>query len=177
METLITTPYGDITIRPAQEADAQAFRALRLEALHNHPEAFSADYSVNFSQPATFWTDRLRSLGNEGMIFFAVHTEKLIAMTGILRGNSPKSRHSANIWGVYVQPEWRGLRIADAMINQCIEWAREHEIKIIKLGVVTTNTAAIRCYERCGFQVYGTEPQAFYTNDTMYDDLLMARPI
>jgi len=41
LDTQITTPRGLITIRPAQAADVQAFRALRLEALHNHPEVFT----------------------------------------------------------------------------------------------------------------------------------------
>jgi RimJ/RimL family protein N-acetyltransferase len=43
------------------------------------------------------------------------------------------------------------------------------------LAVVTTNAAAISCYARCGFKVYGTEPQALYYDSVMYDELLMAR--
>lgn len=99
MDTLITTSRGIIAIRPAQEADAQAFRDLRLEALHNHPEAFSADYAANYEHPSTFWTERLHSPGNEGMIYFVIHNDGLIGMCGIHRGNSPKEQHSANYLG------------------------------------------------------------------------------
>jgi RimJ/RimL family protein N-acetyltransferase len=35
--------------------------------------------------------------------------------------------------------------------------------------------AAIRCYNRCGFTVYGVEPQAIRHDGVMYDELLMAR--
>jgi len=177
MNKQITTSHGIITIRQSQESDAQAYRDLRLEGLRNHPEAFSADYAVNEQRPMTFWTERINSLRDGNMLFFATYENELIGTCGIYRGDSPKTRHSAFITGVYVRSEWRGLRIADELIATCIEWAREHEIKILKLGVAATNIPAIRCYERCGFTVYGTEPQAIYVNSTMYNELLMARTI
>jgi RimJ/RimL family protein N-acetyltransferase len=40
--------------------------------------------------------------------------------------------------------------------------------------VVTTNPAAIRCYTRCGFEVYGIEPQAIRYDGKNYNELLMA---
>ena len=177
MNKTITTPHGTIAIRQAQESDAGAYRELRLEGLHNHPEAFSADYAVNEQRPMTFWTERMRSLGNENMIFFAVHENGLIGMCGIYRGDSPKTQHSAFVVGVYVRSKWRGLHIAEELIASCADWAVAQGIKILKLGVAATNTSAIRCYARCGFTVYGTEPQAIYTNSTMYDELLMTRTL
>jgi len=177
MPTLITTPHGTISIRPAQETDTQAFRDLRLEALQNHPEAFNSDHTTSYKKHETFWTERLYSLGQEGMIFFATRKDKLIGMCGIRRGNSLKTAHSSTIWGVYVQQEWRGLRIAEGFITKCTEWAQEQGIKIIKLSVVTTNVSAIRCYARCDFKVYGIEPQAICSEGIIYDDLLMARII
>lgn len=175
METLMKTPRDTISIRPAQTTDVQAFRSLRLEALHNHPESFSSDYVTNREQPLEFWVDKLHSLGSESMIFFATHNDRLIGMCGIVRGNSPKTNHGASIWGVYVQPEWRDLHIAEGLINICIEWARERGIKIIRLAVVATNAAAIRCYSRCGFTIYGVDPQAIYCDGKSYDELLMVR--
>ena len=177
MDTSINTPHGPITIRPAAEDDAQAFRTLRLQALHDHPQAFGSDYAVNAARPATFWIDRLRSLGSEGSLSFATHADRLVGMAGIQRGDSPKTRHSAFIWGVYVQPDWRGLQIADALIDACLAWGRSQAIKIAKLAVITTNAGAIRCYQRCGFKAYGIEPQALYYDGTLYDELMMARTL
>jgi RimJ/RimL family protein N-acetyltransferase len=48
---------------------------------------------------------------------------------------------------------------------------------VVKLGVITTNTPAIRCYARCGFTVYGIDPKVIYYDGVFYDELLMARPI
>lgn len=175
METQITTPKGPITLRPGREADAPAYRALRLEALRNYPTAFGADYATNEAHPPSYWVERLRALGSQNMFYFATHNEALIGMCGIYRDNSPKTRHSATIISVYVQPEWRGLQIAEGLIERCCEWVRDQGVTIVKLAVVSTNLAAIRCYTRCGFRTYGTDPQAICYEGVMYDELLMAR--
>ena len=177
MAALIVAPHGPVLIRPGQETDAQAYRSLRLAALRNHPEVFSADFAANEAQPMTYWIERLHLLGSESMIYFATSNEVLIGMCGIYRGSGPKTQHSATIVGVYVQPEWRGQQIAEGLITACVDWARTQGVKIIKLAVVTTNTAAIRCYTGCDFTVYGVEPQAIYYNGVLYDELLMARTL
>ena len=175
MNTSISTKNGPITIRPAGEADASAFHALRLETLQGHPTAFSADYEVNAARPVSYWEERLRRLGEGNTIYFAVHQGGLVGTCGIHRGESPKTCHSAFIVSVYLQPAWRGQGVADALIEACLAWGRAHKVSVAKLGVSTDNIAAIRCYTRCGFTVYGVEPSALYYEDFMYDELLMAR--
>src|SRR5574341_655374 len=172
----ITTSHGRIILHNATPEDAMSFRELRLEALQESPTAFSADYQTNASQPPDFWQDRLKEDEN-AIIFFAEYEHHLIGMTGILRGHSPKTKHSAWIWGVYVTPEWRGLRIAEELINSCCAWAKARKVVIVKLGVGATNQPAIRCYERCGFSAYGTEPRAAFYEGKFYDELLMSRSL
>lgn len=166
-----------IQIRVCAETDAPAFRELRLEALKSHPEAFSADYATNEQFPATFWAERLSQNTNssEQAIFFAVVDGALIGMSGVRRGESPKTRHGALIWGVYVRPGWRGHRLSERLIAACVTWAREHEVRLVTLAVVTTNIAAIRSYARSGFTVYGVEPQAIALAHGCYDELLMVK--
>jgi len=95
-------------------------------------------------------------------------------MTGIRRRESPKTKHSAGISGVYIRAEWRGLHIAEALIDSCVKWAKERRVNTIKLAVVTINTSAIHCYERCGFTTYGTEPRAIFHEGKYYDEYLMS---
>jgi ribosomal protein S18 acetylase RimI-like enzyme len=110
-----------------------------------------------------------------GNLFVAECNSQLIGMTGIRKGESSKTKHSAGLWGVYVRPEWRGLRIAEELLDICCEWAKLREVRIVKLGVMSTNESAIRLYERCGFIVYGTEPLALYHASGYYDGLMMFR--
>ena len=177
MLSTITTPRGPVTIRPTHEEDAAAFRDLRLEALRTHPEAFAADYDEDLTRPIEFWQARVRDgAGSDlGITYVAEAGGALVGMTGIYRDNHLKMRHSGMIWGVYIQPDWRGAGVADALIEACIAWARGRGLRLLKLGVVTTNTAAIRRYIRCGFSVYGVEPEVIYHGGVYYDELLMAQ--
>jgi len=167
------TPRGKILLREAKPTDAIPFRELRLGALQDSPIAFTADYHKNLSHPPKYWEDLLTMQADESTIFLAAHEDNLIGMTGIARGGSPKTKHGAWIWGVYVKPEWRGLHIAEELIKACIAWAKTRNIVVAKLGVAAVNQPAIRCYERCGFKTFGTEPRAIFYEGKYYDELLM----
>jgi len=170
----IITPRGTVIIRQSNRADAANFRELRLGALLDSPTSFSMDYERASQQSIKYWEERLILDDHESALFFAENNAHLIGMTGIVRGVSPKTRHGADIWGVYVMPQWRGLRVADEMICSCKDWAQARGIVILRLAVVATNQSAIRCYERCGFVTYGTEPRALHYEGNYYDEYLMS---
>jgi ribosomal protein S18 acetylase RimI-like enzyme len=179
MSKRLTTSKGVIAIRPAVAADAVALRDLRLEGLANHPLAFAADYERTKAEPAELWAERMcdYAASNKGVICVAATNDRLIGMNGLGCEKWPKTRHSGVLWGVYVQKEWRGLGVAEGLLNECIAWGQAHGLAIVKLGVVTTNVPAIRCYARCGFTVYGIDPKVIYYKNAFHDELLMARTI
>jgi RimJ/RimL family protein N-acetyltransferase len=170
----MNTGRGNILIRQSNLADATNFRELRLGALQDSPTAFSMDYEKVLNQSIRYWEDMLMMNDQESTIFFAEHDGQLIGMTGIARGRSQKTRHSADVWGVYVIPEWRGLHIAEEMIKSGLVWAKERSIVVARLGVTTINKPAIRCYERCGFKIYATETRALLHEGRYYDFHLMS---
>jgi RimJ/RimL family protein N-acetyltransferase len=175
MISTIDTARGPITIRPTCEEDAAAYRELRLEALRTHPEAFGGSYEEGLTRPIERWQQNTRDGAGTslGVTYVAEAGGALVGMTGIYRDDSAKMGHRGSIWGVYVRPDWRGAGIADALIGACVGWAREKQLRLITLAVVTTNAAAIRCYVRCGFSVYGMDPQVIYHDGVYYDELLM----
>jgi len=170
----IETNQGIVIIREANPADAEQFRELRLFALKESPLAFGADYETDRNRAPEYWQERLQE-DEHSIMFVAEHERNLIGMTGITSRPLPKTKHSAKIIAVFVHPEWRGLRIAESLIDACIEWARSKEKIIVKLGVNAENASAIRCYERCGFTIYGTEPMGTFYNGKYYDGYLMSR--
>jgi RimJ/RimL family protein N-acetyltransferase len=165
-----------ITIRPATVEDAPALRLLRLEALQNKPEAFASDFEKESKETVGDWEGRLANQ-LENVIFVAVADSALVGMTGIGRDHHTKMSHGGWIWGVYVQPAWRGRRISDQMIEACMRWAKKESLKNIKLGVATTNITAINSYLRSGFRVYGVDPQVLFWNGVYYDEFLMVRDV
>ena len=176
MKSSIPTSRGAVLIREAKPTDATRYRELRLNALLDSPTAFSADYQINLRHPVSFWESRLTS-DEYGIMFLAEHENALIGMTGVRKGESPKTKHGAYVWGVFVCPPWRGLHLAEALISTCADWARERDVVILKLGVMANNASAIRCYERCGFTIYGTEPRSLFYEGQYYDELLMYRSL
>lgn len=164
----------EIIIRHSTTSDLHAFRDLRLEALKNHPTAFGSDYEEIFLKPIEYWEERLKINSAEQAMWFAVQNSNLIGMATIVRGSSKKSVHTANIYGIYVKPEWRRNHIAQRLVRTCLNWAVENGIIVVKLAVVSDNRSAIRCYERCGFTPYGTEPKALNYEGRFYDEYLMS---
>jgi RimJ/RimL family protein N-acetyltransferase len=179
MITTIATSREDILIRPTHVDDAAAYRALRLEGLRAHPEAFGADYATSTARPLEYWQERMQAGagGEQGITYVAEASGQLIGMTTLVRQDLPKTRHAGSIFGVYTHPDWRGMGVADALLQACVAYARELGLRLVRLGVVTTNAGAIRLYQRCGFTVYGVEPEAIQHDGVYYDELLMVRRI
>jgi RimJ/RimL family protein N-acetyltransferase len=177
MNTTHSFPLGQIAIRAAAVEDAAPLRDLRLEALSNSPESFGGDIDSAANETAEHWRKRIlvNNAEGKGAFFIAQAKGQLVGMAGISRGSWQKTRHSGVIWGVYVNSEWRGLRIADALLNACVGWAREQALVQVKLAVVATNMPAIRCYARCGFSVYGVDPKVILYNGVYFDELLMVK--
>jgi RimJ/RimL family protein N-acetyltransferase len=177
MAQTLETPRGVVSLRLSIESDLMDFRELRLEALRNNPASFGSDYDTVKANPLQFWISRLYAGSEDGALYFAVHGKDLIGLCGIQLGTSPKTRHGATIWGVYVKLPWQGLHIARSLIENCLEWGKTHGVKVAKLAVVADNASAIRCYEGVGFTVYGRDPQAICNAGVFYDELLMFRLI
>jgi len=170
---------NEIMIRPIREADLPAYKALRLEALRSHPEAFGSDYAEQANEPESEWMNRIRSSveGNTARLFLADATDDLAGMTGVYRDSGVKCHHSATIVSVYVRPQWRGRRLGDAMIHEALAWCAAVQVRIARLAVHPGNGPAIRCYLRCGFQVCGIQPEVIRIGDAYHDELQMWRRV
>ena len=150
-------------------------RILRLEALLDSPQAFGGDYEENEARTLEGWGEKITrgALGSSETMVLAEVRGRLVGMSGMVRVPSRKAWHIGMVYSVYVQPAWRGLGIGEALVSACLEWGREHGVRRAQLGVAVENTPAIRCYERCGFKVYGLEQMAIHWNGCDIDEYLM----
>lgn len=165
-------------IRPIRRDDAAAFKALRLEALQSHPDAFGSDYHESLNAPESMWQERMQtSLDDVGRIFLADAGSELAGMTGVVREKGAKVNHSAFIWGVYVRPAYRSQGLGERLIRAAVDWCGQQKLRSVRLTVVTTNLSAIRCYQRCGFAETGVQPEVIRVGDVYHDELLMWRRI
>ena len=169
----MTKTDNEPAIRRVTEADVEALIDIRLEALQNHPVAFSADYENDLQRPLSEWLKRI----GESPTFMAWDGDTAAGMAGIFSGRSSKTAHQGTIWGVYVRPAYRGRGLGGELVRRCLAWARENGKKIAYIAAAGNNTAAIRCYERCGFSVFGLQPMAICVDGRYFDELLMAQKL
>lgn len=84
----------------------------------------------------------------------AVSNEELIA-SGYVKIEKSNSYHKNPIHGyvgfIYVKPSFRGQKISNLILKSLKNWAKEKELKELRLDVYSNNEAAIKPYERFGF--------------------------
>jgi ribosomal protein S18 acetylase RimI-like enzyme len=180
MEHRRETARGSLAIRPIRAEDAPAFRDLRLDAFKRHPDIFyGVSYVEQLAKPLSYWHEHVQHglNGSTGMIFVATAGEALAGVLALERDDTPQFRHNGRIWHVYVRAEWRGLGLANALIDACVAWAQQEHIHMLRLSVAANNSTAIRCYARHGFVVYGVEQEIGYYQGAYIDELLMARRV
>ena len=161
------------TLRRLTPADAESYRAIRLEGLRSHPEAFGAAWEEEAGQPLSWFAERL-----ERNAVFGGWLEGPIpaGVVGLLVPGAAKLRHKGVLWGMFIRPPARGTGMAPALVQRVIEAAAD-TVEELRLTVVASNTTAVRLYTRCGFREYGVEPRALKIGDRYHDEVLMALPL
>ena len=162
-------------IRLLTTDDASSYLLLRLNALRDHPTAFSSSYEEECHTPLETIAERL-SAKDDRAIFGAFNDEGLCGMAGIRREDMRKESHKANIWGVYVAPRARATGVGQKIISRALLFA-EDDLKVIQvnLSVNSKNLAAIALYERMGFITFGFEKRYLMVNGEPQDEWHMVR--
>jgi RimJ/RimL family protein N-acetyltransferase len=164
-----------VLIRPLAPSDASAFRALRIRALIDHPEAFGR--TPEEVDSVEVWAERLRVDAGSDLdcLLGAFEGERLLGVAGCHRERAIKQRHVVHIWGVYVVPEHRrtglGRRIFATAVDRARTWPG---VEQIWLDVTTVNTGARALYASCGFKSVAIKPRSLKVGDRYYDEELMA---
>jgi GNAT superfamily N-acetyltransferase len=65
----------------------------------------------------------------------------------------------ANLYQMWVAPEYRGMGVGQMLLQAVIAWAREANAHQLALGVTCGDTPAMRLYTHAGFKPVG-QPQA-----------------
>ena len=159
------------TIRRLGLDDVNPYRAIRHEALANHPEAFVSTAEA-FAQKSDA---EIRQTLDALTVFGAILPDgSLGGINAFMRQEGAKERHRGWMIQVYVRPEHRGSGMAAALVEHLVEHARRHVLQI-HLGVWSENLPAIKLYQRLGFELYATEPRYLFVNGRFIDEHLMVR--
>lgn len=127
--------------------------ALRLGALRTDPDAFGDQYAVASRRTANEWETWLaeRKNGNDRVLFVLESAECYVGMCGA--GIDRNLRTHGFIWGVYVQPEFRGQGGADLLMTAAHRWLAARGIVEVSAKVAAPNEVAIKFYRHIGYEI------------------------
>ena len=145
-------------------------QVLRREALASDPLAFGATAEDDPALDSAFATRSL-SDPSSAVIFAAFVARAAVGMVGLARMPREKVRHRALVWGMFVQPPYRGHGVGAALLAAALDHARSWSgVRQVHLSVTASAPGARRLYERAGFVVWGREPRALGWNGTFIDE-------
>ncbi len=153
------------------------YRELRLRALREDPEAFSSVYATARDLPDDFWQGRLAKAlqGEKEWLLFGRDQGRLVGMIGaFVEEGSPDT---ATIVSVYVPKEERGKGISRRLMEEMLMLLSEKPgLRKARLAVNVSQLAAVRLYEKFGFQEVGREP-AETGEGKPVEQMIMERPL
>jgi GNAT superfamily N-acetyltransferase len=85
-------------------------------------------------------------------------------------GNAP-----IEIARFYADAPWIGRGVGPALMNACLDVARQKDCDVVWLDVWERNFRAMAFYSKWGFRVVGSQP--FVVGSDVQTDLLMTRPV
>ena len=156
METLVRKLTAD---------DAEAFQALRLEGLANHP----CEFGTAYEEEASLSIEEIERRLDAGQVHGAFQGDELAALAGFRRFDRLKKRHKAELFGVYVGKDFRGLGLGEAIVREVIAVARGDDVEQLLATVASLNRPARALYAKLGFETFGHEPRAQKVGDRYYD--------
>jgi RimJ/RimL family protein N-acetyltransferase len=160
-----------ITIRPANEEDAEAFA-----------KVFSGRSASNgtLQHPYTsaeVWRSRLAgNVGTRQVTFAAVVNGRVVGNAGLHPVNdSPRQKHVASL-GISIADSYQGRGVGRALMNACLDFA-DHWANYarVELTVHADNFRAVKLYESLGFEHEGALRDYSFREGGYVDALFMGR--
>lgn len=169
-----------LAIRPLGPADAREKRALRLEMLALHPDAFTSD-AAEEAQRLLAWTEERLTPSPakpHDLWLGAFDGDALVGCVGLSGRYRAKEYHNATLVGMMVHPRARGCGVGKQLLDAMLERARSiPTLTHIDLTVTQGNDSAQRLYEAAGFTVFGVHPDAIRVGERHYAKVLMLLPL
>ena len=144
------------TVRSIRPEEWQTYRAVRLRALQDSPDAFGSTYEIEVAQPDSWWTSRIATGATSGFDH-ALFADSGDAIRGLAWCKVSTSEPGvADLFQMWVDPGSRGNGIGAALVRESINFARRAGVDTLRLGVTVADSPAMRLYTSFGFAPVGT---------------------
>ncbi|MFA7309290.1 MAG: GNAT family N-acetyltransferase [Candidatus Paceibacterota bacterium] len=151
----------------------KTLRDLRREAVMESPAAFGQNEEEVDSVEEKEWRTRL----SKHSYLFVKKGNAFVGMGCVVPEKNAKSKHGANIYGLYVSPQERGNGTGRKLLEALIEHARRWYPDLIKISLIAsaTQSAALSLYESTGFKRIGVLEKEMNINGTYVDEVMLVK--
>ena len=132
--------------------------------------SYPDENSYDPEQEAQFLSDKTNSPNEIEIV--AIVEGKIAGTAGIEAvGKKYKLKHRAEL-GISILKEYWGLGLGKALMNACIQCAKEAGYVQLELNVVADNERALVLYKSLGFKEWGRNPKGFNSRTTGFQELV-----
>lgn len=148
-----------ISIERIRADEGEVLRDIRLRSLLDSPEAFGQRYDEAAASTHDDWvtTARASAAGDRRIWLFA--RDDAGAPRGVVQA---RRRPVADclLFSMWVAPEARRLGVGASLVDAVQDWGSAWGAKRVVLWVMAANESAMRFYDRIGFSVLNSGPDA-----------------
>lgn len=146
-------------IRRLNPGESELYRALRLEALKESPEAFATTYAAALERNEDSWIQQAdgSAIGPDRATFVVI-AERPVGLAAIYRDAGDTS--AGEMIQMWIAPEHRGGPLASELLDTLLDWAARQGFETIRAEVTPGNQRALRFYQKCGFRLLDSETTA-----------------
>ncbi|HEY8562127.1 MAG TPA: GNAT family N-acetyltransferase [Pyrinomonadaceae bacterium] len=164
----------EIVYRKLKPSEARDYRRVRLACLENYPDSFGTLYENEVGKTKLYFEEAIERAAPDVFFFGAFADNNLIGIAGFVRGDRTKTRHRGELVSMYVDPAFHGRRVGEGLVRALAEAVFAIDgIEQIHLTVVADNRAAVRLYERIGFETFGVQKNYFKLGEKRWDQCFM----
>lgn len=158
-------------VRPAQAHEWRRYRALRLAALRDAPDAFGSTYAEEAARPEAVWRERFLSAvsSDQHCLLFAAPEGRPCGVVWCKQ----TTQACADLYQMWVAPEARGQGYGRQLLHAAADWARAQGVRQMRLSVSGGNHAARALYHAFGFRPSGERAPLRPGSARWVDDLLL----
>jgi GNAT superfamily N-acetyltransferase len=136
-------------IRPVSREEWERVRDLRLRALADAPDAFGSTLDLERGNGPAEWIGWIEGWeGATNAMFVAERGDRWI---GMAVGSRTGEEDHAHLYGMWVDPMWRGAGVGARLVEGVLGWAWSWGARWVGLGVTESNDGATGFYENLGF--------------------------
>jgi putative acetyltransferase len=168
-KTLTLPKPEHIEIRPFNAKDIPDFQAML-----THPGVARTTLQLPFTEVQSY-VNRFANYSKNGHRLVADVNGRVVGNISVFKNDNPRMAHSAGL-GMSVHPDYWGMGIGTLLMERILDIADNWlNLKRVELDVFVDNPAAIRLYQKFGFEIEGTKRLHAYGDGRWTDSYFMGR--